>query len=145
MPVINGELHTSALMIMLLTCWPRLYPQGRNVGNFYGCESTIWHHRVCDGVTLTVGHSAQFRGGLPLYLSWLKVISGEILLQSFYFYFSFFRKVGFLEVLMACTKQSNFKLFWNNPFKYWGECFRSVFDRQTWASEGQTIVFVVGG
>ena len=64
--VMNGGMHTSALMRIFLTCWPSLYPQGRIVGNLYGCYSTIWYHRVCDGVTLTVSQSAPFRGVLPL-------------------------------------------------------------------------------
>ena len=51
-------------------------PQGGSVGNLYGCYSTIWHHRVCGWVILTVGQSAPFKGGLTLYLSWLKGISG---------------------------------------------------------------------
>ena len=93
----EGEMHTSALTIMLLTCWQSLYPQGRSVGNLYGCYSTIWHHRVCDGVTLTVGQGALFRGGLQLYLSWLKGISGEILLQYFYFCLSFFLQSQFFR------------------------------------------------
>ena len=142
----NGELHTSALMRMLLTCWPSIYPQGRSVGNLYGCYFTIWHHRVCDWVTLTVGQSPPFRGGLPLYLSWLKGISGEILLQSFSFFVLVFTTSSvLLELVMTRTKQSNFKLVKINPFKDWEECFRSFFDRQTGASDRQNRVSVVRG
>ena len=141
----NGELHTSALMRMLMTCWPSLYPQGRSVVNLYRCYSAIWHHRVCDGVTLTVGQSASFRRVLPLYLYWLKGISGEILLQPFYFYFIFSEKSVFLEVIMACMKLSHFKWVHANTFKDWGGCFRSVFDRHTGSSYRETRVSLIWG
>ena len=42
-------------------------------------------------------------------------------------------------------KQSNLKWVKVNPFKDWGNCFRSVFDKQTGVSDGHTRLSMVGG